>query len=63
MKQELKLRLLDPDAWGTLLSHPLLDLHDLSPVPMDAVYFDTADGTLLASLIVCGARGNAGLLP
>ena len=46
MKQELKLRLLDPDAWGTLLSHPLLDLHDLSPVPMDAVYLDTADGAL-----------------
>ncbi|MHB1266370.1 MAG: CYTH and CHAD domain-containing protein [Acidithiobacillus ferriphilus] len=46
MKQELKFRLLDPDAWGALLSHPLLDLHALSPVPMDAVYFDTADGAL-----------------
>lgn len=46
MKLELKLRLLEPDAWGALLSHPLLDLHALSPVPMDAVYFDTADGAL-----------------
>ncbi len=46
MKQELKLRLLDPDAWSALLSHPLLDLHALPPVTMDTVYFDTADGAL-----------------
>jgi inorganic triphosphatase YgiF len=56
MKLELKLRLLDPDAWGALLSHPLLDLHALSPVPMDAVYFDTADGALNSAGIAYRVR-------
>lgn len=56
MKQELKLRLLDFDAWGALLSHPLLDLHALTPVPMDAVYFDTTAGALHRAGITCRVR-------
>lgn len=46
MERELKLQVLQGEAWETVLSHPLVDLAKVTPRPMHALYFDTNDRRL-----------------
>jgi len=43
MERELKLQVLEADAWDAILRHPLVGLAELAARPMHALYFDTKD--------------------
>ncbi|OFC32299.1 CYTH and CHAD domain-containing protein [Acidithiobacillus caldus] len=56
MERELKLQVLEADAWENILSHPLVDLAAVTPRPMHARYFDTSDHSLQRARIAYRVR-------
>ncbi len=56
MERELKLGILSPDAWETILHHPLLQIDPHTPHPMHAIYYDSPDGCLRSAGIAWRVR-------